>query len=117
MDSDRRAVRIIEANLQSTGLADRATVVQADAGRFLERARAEGRGWDLALLDPPYAFDEWDELLTGLPAPLVVAESDRAVEAPAGWGVIRQRRYGGTLVTVLRSTPSTGLATAPSPSE
>ena len=117
VDADRRAVRTIEANLQTTGLGDRATVALVDAGRFLERARTEHQRWDLALLDPPYAFDAWDELLAGLPASLAVAESDRAIDAPAGWGVIRQRRYGGTLVTVLRSTSPTGLTTASSPSE
>lgn len=117
VDADPRAVRVIEGNLATTGLGERATVTRADVGRYLERARGEGRGWDLALLDPPYAFDGWDELLTGLPARLAVVESDRAVDAPAGWGVIRQRRYGGTLVTVLRSTSSTGPATVPSPSE
>ena len=33
---------------------------------------------------------------------LVVVESDRDVEPPPGWGVVRERRYGSTLVAVLR---------------
>jgi len=117
VDSDRRAVQAIEANLRTTELADRATVHAVDAGRFLDRAQAEGEHWDVALLDPPYAYEGWDVLLARLPAQLAVAESDRAIEPPAGWGVVRQRRYGSTLVTVLRSTSPTGLATAPLPSE
>ncbi|HEY5155491.1 MAG TPA: 16S rRNA (guanine(966)-N(2))-methyltransferase RsmD [Acidimicrobiales bacterium] len=117
VDSDRRAVQAVEANLAVTGLANRASVQAVDADRFLERARTDGQQWDLALLDPPYAFDGWDGLLIGLPARLAVAESDRAIEAPPGWGVVRQRRYGSTLVTVLRSSSPTGPVTAPSPSE
>jgi 16S rRNA (guanine966-N2)-methyltransferase len=93
------------------------TFVERDAERFLDRARAEGRRWDLALLDPPYAYGAWVELLTDLPADLAVVESDRAVDPPLGWGVVRQRRYGSTLVTVLRSIPSTGPTTGPAPPE
>jgi 16S rRNA (guanine966-N2)-methyltransferase len=117
VERDRRAVAVIEANLAATGLAERATVVPSDAERFLDRARAEGRRWDLALLDPPYAYGAWVELLTDLPADLAVVESDRAVDPPLGWGVVRQRRYGSTLVTVLRSIPSTGPTTGPAPPE
>ncbi len=104
VDTDRRSIAAIEANLAATGLADRAEVVRADADSVLVRAAAEGRRWDLALLDPPYSFDGWADLLTGVPAGLVVVESDRSIEPPPGWGVVRERRYGGTLVAVLRPT-------------
>jgi 16S rRNA (guanine966-N2)-methyltransferase len=104
VDTDRRSIAAIEANLAATGLADRAEVVRADADSVLARAAAEGRRWDLALLDPPYSFDGWVDLLEGVPADLVVVESDRSIEPPPGWGVVRERRYGGTLVAVLRPT-------------
>ena len=42
-------------------------------------------------------------LLTRLRASLAVLESRRPVEVPAGWEIIRNKRYGGTLVTVVRS--------------
>jgi len=32
---------------------------------------------------------------------LVVAEAEKAVEAPQGWEQVRSRRYGRTWVTVL----------------
>ena len=104
VEQDRRSIAVIEANLATTGLAERATVVRADADSVVARAVAEGRRWDLALLDPPYAFDDWAELLAVLPADLAVVESDRSIEPPPGWGVVRERRYGGTLVAVLRPT-------------
>ncbi len=67
VDTDRRAIGAIEANLAATGLAERATVLRADADSVVARAVAEGRRWDLALLDPPYAFDGWADLLAVLP--------------------------------------------------
>jgi hypothetical protein len=48
--------------------------------------------------DPPYAFGAWLDLLARLPAGLVVVESGGPVPLPAGWGLARQARYGGTWV-------------------
>ena len=116
-DPDRRAIAAIEANLAATGLASLADVQATSAERELDDARVAGRRWDLALLDPPYAFDGWDRLLTALPADLAVVESDRPVPAPPGWRVVRERRYGTTLVTVLGSILSAGQTTGAAPPE
>ncbi|MDQ1424148.1 MAG: hypothetical protein QOD72_1646, partial [Acidimicrobiaceae bacterium] len=53
------ALAAIRANLDTTGLGGRATVVQADALSWLPARDAV----DLALVDPPYAFAEWSSLL------------------------------------------------------
>lgn len=100
VDDDPGAIAAIRANLATTGLAERAEVVRADARRFVRDAARAGRGWDLALADPPYRFDDWAALLGDLPAALVVLESDGAVEVPDGWTVLRSRRYGGSVVTL-----------------
>jgi hypothetical protein len=34
---------------------------------------------------------------------VVVIESDREVELPPGWGVVRAKGYGSTLVVIARS--------------
>src|SRR5436309_16131800 len=54
VESDGRALQAIRTNLDTTALADRATVVAGDALTFV---RTCGRRFDLAVLDPPYAFD------------------------------------------------------------
>ena len=59
------------------------------------------RGVDLALIDPPYEFDGWDQLLTNLEVPFVVAEAGREIAPPTGWEALRSRRYGRTWVTQL----------------
>jgi len=56
--------------------------------------------FDLALCDPPYDFTDWLALLDALRAEMAVLESAQAVALPSGWMVARERRYGGTLVTV-----------------
>lgn len=105
VDQDRPAQRAIEANLTTTGLAERATVVATTVARFLEGVRE--RRWDLALIDPPYEHDHdaWLELLDRLPADLAVLESNRPVEPPFGWEVIRSKRYGQTHVVITARQP------------
>lgn len=97
---DGNARSVVEANLRSTGLADRGSVVARDGA--VEAVRSGP--WDLVLLDPPYGFDGWAGLLEGVagalgPEAVVVIESDREIEPPPALGVIRVKRYGGTVVT------------------
>jgi 16S rRNA (guanine966-N2)-methyltransferase len=93
VDSDPGAISAVRANLASTGLAD-GEVVRADAVRWLS-----GSGeFDLALVDPPYSFNGWDDVFSRLRADVVVAESDRELEMPSPWLIVRVKRYGGTVV-------------------
>ena len=68
--------------------------MRADAVRWLDGDAA----FDLALVDPPYSYNGWDAVFSRLRAKLVVAESDRDLEVPAGWLIVRRKRYGGTVV-------------------
>ena len=100
VESDRRALAAIGSNLDRTRLAEKATVTATDVGPFVASGRA-GRGFDLVLADPPYSFDGWDVLLAGLElGAVVVVESGRAIVPPPPWSAIRQKRYGGTWVTI-----------------
>jgi len=108
VESDRRAADVVAANLAELGLGDRATVVRRALPAALEQLPGE---LDLVLADPPYAFDGWADLLDRLSARLaadavVVAESDRALDLPAGWTKVRERSYGGTVVTFARREPA-----------
>jgi 16S rRNA (guanine966-N2)-methyltransferase len=103
VERDRTARALIARNLAGTGLSGGATISGGSAERFIERAGAEGRTFDLALLDPPYAYTGWPDLLDALPASIAVIESDREIEAGSRWQVVRSRRYGTTLVAVARA--------------
>jgi 16S rRNA (guanine966-N2)-methyltransferase len=98
----RPALDALRANLTSTGLAAAANVVALSAEAYLAR---HPEPVELALCDPPYAFDGWSELLAALPAALVVCESDRPIDPGPGGRVVRTRRYGGTVVTFARPRP------------
>jgi 16S rRNA (guanine966-N2)-methyltransferase len=100
VDDDARALATVRRNLAATGLAAGATVVRADALRF------DGGPFELALLDPPYAFDDeaWQALLMTLDADVAVLESDRELPLPEPWRLLRAKRYGGTVVMIVRRT-------------
>jgi 16S rRNA (guanine966-N2)-methyltransferase len=97
VDSDRDAVAAIRVNLTSTGLADRATLQRRDVLSFLVTGRER---YDLALCDPPYAYDDWQRLLDTLRARTVVIESDRTIDVGSSWQVAREKRYGTTVVVI-----------------
>jgi 16S rRNA (guanine(966)-N(2))-methyltransferase RsmD len=99
VDLDPEALAAARQNLEAVGLGDEpATLVRASLPGWLEGGGAGS--FDLALCDPPYDFEEWPALLGALRAEVVVMESSSAVALAGGWVVTRERRYGGTLVTV-----------------
>ncbi len=99
VERDRAALQAIRDNLTTLKAADRSVVVAADAVGWV---RSHGRvSADVVFADPPYDFDGWDELLTGLDASIVVAETGRALICPTGWTQLRARRYGRTHISIL----------------
>ena len=114
VESDAAAVVVLRDNLATLWLEDRADVVRADAPTWLAGPKARGAPFDLALCDPPYRFDAWEAVLDALDAEVAVLESGRALEPGPRWEVHRSRRYGGTLVTVVRRAPNApSVASAP----
>jgi 16S rRNA (guanine966-N2)-methyltransferase len=103
VDQDPGALEAVRTNLAAVGLGDEpATVVRAALPGWLAGAPA----FDLALCDPPYTFEQWPELLSVLRAETAVLESSAPIALPDGWMVARERRYGGTLVTVAQRSES-----------
>jgi 16S rRNA (guanine966-N2)-methyltransferase len=108
VERDRRAIEVIRANLAALELGvDQARVVHAPARAALRDASARGDAYDLVLLDPPYreAPALGRELSQALPAVLapdarVVAESDRRAPLALELPVVRERRYGDTLIRI-----------------
>jgi 16S rRNA (guanine966-N2)-methyltransferase len=103
VDLDPDALAAVRQNLEAVGLdGEPATLVRAALPGWLEGAAAGP--FDLALCDPPYKFEEWPALLAALRADTVVMESSEPIVVPEAWVIARERRYGGTLVTVAHRT-------------
>ena len=97
VERDRAARAAIEQNLDALGFDGQATVTARDATAWTPTTP-----FDLALIDPPYAFDGWAELLSKRLASLLVIESGREPDIGEDLEVIRQKRYGATVVTIVR---------------
>ena len=111
VDRAEAASVAIKRNLEAAGYRDRGLVFRSDAARWLATHQVEVGEATLALLDPPYAdtraleaaLRELDAHLPG--AATVVAEHDSRHRLPEleRLAVDRERRYGGSSVTILRT--------------
>ncbi len=107
VDSSRRAVAAVRANLEALGLD--ATVRRGDALSFLEAGEA-ARRYQIVFVDPPYdlAGRLAAPLAERLPAALtddarIVTESDKRNPLELPFPVLRERVYGDTRLTVHRN--------------
>lgn len=74
-----------------------------------------GAGYDLVFLDPPYGMGLGEKALASLieggwltPDALIVWEEGSAPMAPPGFDQIDQRKYGDTIVTILKPAGQLG---------
>jgi 16S rRNA (guanine966-N2)-methyltransferase len=97
------ALAALRSNLDALGLAERASVVDGDARSAL-RGPAK---YDLVFLDPPYAaVGELAATLAGAlptvlaPGARVISESDRRAPLELALPLLRERRYGDTMIRI-----------------
>lgn len=105
VDVSRAAEAAIRRNLQATRLD--AELSRGDALRFLRRARAASRQYDLVFLDPPYRHVA---ALGAEPAAVlapvlcaqarVICESDRRRPLELELPLLDERTYGQTLIRI-----------------
>ena len=108
VDQEPRGLAILRQNLDALGFKDRAHVVRGDVVRWLESSPSAVASADFIFLDPPYddtvldrALNQLDREVTGA---TVMAEHSRRQQVPylSRLHVDRERRYGDTVVTVLK---------------
>jgi len=105
VDSAAVAVAAIRENLEQLGL--ESEVLRMPALRALSCTPVAGRQYDLVFLDPPYrlASSLATELSTALPPILapearIAVECDRRAPLTLDLPLLRERRYGDTLIRV-----------------
>jgi len=116
VDSSRKSIACIEANLAFTRLGDRAEVLSCDALTAI--LRLEGRitePLDVIFMDPPYGKGLAQEALERLKrSPLISketlilveekADTDFSFAEEAGYGIIKTKSYGSNKHVWLKKT-------------
>jgi 16S rRNA (guanine(966)-N(2))-methyltransferase RsmD len=108
VDREPRGLAILRQNLEALGLKERAQVVRGDVVRWLEGSPEQIKRAGVVFLDPPYDDVVLDRALKVLDREVedatVIAEHSRRHVLPTlvRLRADRQRRYGDTMVTVLR---------------
>jgi 16S rRNA (guanine966-N2)-methyltransferase len=105
VDSSRKAIAAIRANLEALGIDADIRPIAARAALRAASGRAEA--YDLVFLDPPYrhAAELGRELSEGLAAVLapgarVITESDRRAPLQLDLPLADERRYGDTVIRI-----------------
>ncbi len=96
VERDRHAAQVLRDNVDRLDFADRSEILVASVERALS-----GRGQvDIAFCDPPYADDPWDDLLSSIPANLLVGHADTEIALTGDWVELRRRTYGRARVVI-----------------
>ncbi len=103
VDMEKSAIKAIYENLSQLGYLERAELVRSDS---LEYIKNNAKGWDLVFLDPPYEFEDWENLLSLLAeSAVLVIESNREIEAaPEIWETVKKGTYSNSYIKVCINT-------------
>jgi 16S rRNA (guanine966-N2)-methyltransferase len=111
VDSGRRALATIRDNLGRTGLSEHAEVIRTD----LRRGRVPDGPFDLAFLDPPYAFpvgalrrvlaETAERLEPGGAGALTRPARSSTDVIPVNWQVVKRLAYGDARILLFREGP------------
>ncbi|MGL5008319.1 MAG: RsmD family RNA methyltransferase, partial [Paracoccaceae bacterium] len=107
VDDGNAARTLLRRNIALMRAEDSATYLRRDATKL---GPLTGTRFDLVFLDPPYGKTLGEAALSSAlhgnwlaPEALIVWEESTPPTPPAGFNQLDQRRYGDTLVTILRA--------------
>tara|TARA_B100001250_G_C19372964_1_gene602796 strand:+ start:57 stop:584 length:528 start_codon:yes stop_codon:yes gene_type:complete len=101
VDKSSESLELIKENLKKSGFEKTSEIVKEDSLKWLQKS---SKSLDLVLLDPPYSFKNWSELLDTLlqkQPRIVVIESNREIDPGPNWHVDSIRQYGSSVVVVI----------------
>lgn len=111
VEQDRAVAKLLQANVEHAGFADRTRVVVQPAERAVAQL-PDGESFDLVLVDPPYREGLAQPVLERLaerglvtPDGLVLVEHARveSLAWPETWELELERRFGDSTITLLRA--------------
>ena len=101
VDKSPESLELVRENLKKSGFEKKAETVNEDSVNWLQKSSKPS---DLVLLDPPYGFEDWPELLDALSQKqpgIVVIESDREIDPGPKGHVDSIRQYGSSVVVII----------------
>jgi 16S rRNA (guanine966-N2)-methyltransferase len=116
VDRNPICLNFIRQNLTTLGMLDRAQLVRGDA----TRPPVSGP-FDVIFMGPPYHDEKWNALRLTVPTITNIGESKllapeglvigqhhqkEPVEAPAGWIIFRQEKYGDSILSFFEQAAS-----------
>ncbi|WP_299607495.1 16S rRNA (guanine(966)-N(2))-methyltransferase RsmD [uncultured Tateyamaria sp.] len=105
VENGRVGQRLISENIRKLDAADQSKLMRTDATKL---GALDGTKFDLIFLDPPYGKGMGEKALTAIrdwcnTGALVVWEENAPMDAPPGYALLDQRRFGSTHVTLLEA--------------
>lgn len=109
VDSSAEAIKITRSNVSACGFDDRAKILCSDSERYLRTAK---KGFDIALLDPPYRQGTLERILPQLAdimsdsGATVICEHEKGLELGDEYGSLKKYRcykYGKIALTVFKA--------------
>ena len=101
VDESSESLELVKENLKKAGFEKNSEIIKGDSLDWLQKS---SKSADLVLLDPPYGFENWAELLDTLlqkrPG-IAVIESNREIDPGPKWHVDSIRQYGSSVVVVI----------------
>ncbi len=111
VDSAFAAIKTIKANVELTKAPERFTVKKMPVQRALDEFAAEGKQFDLIMMDPPYAkqhalaqLDQIRDAHMLAPGGKIMIETGQDVDYPEtipGYTILREQTYGVAQVIIL----------------
>lgn len=107
VDDGAKALALLKSNIAKMKAEGEARILRQDATRLGPNA---GSGFGLVFLDPPYGKGLGERALAAAarggwlaPGAVVVWEEGTAPSVPEGFALADQRKYGDTIVTLVRA--------------
>jgi len=111
VDNNVNAVRLCKQNISNLGFKAQSEIWHMDVFAALSRCKIQSRSFELVFADPPYAFQNWGELLSAIleegvlsPGGKVVVERARRCVLPTlprALSLQKEMKFGDTVVSIL----------------
>ena len=93
---NKKSASIIVKNYKLLGL--KPNIILGDSRKIIEKL---GNNFDVIYVDPPYESDLYDNIVSKIKSGIVVLEHTKKFDYP-GWETIREKNYGGKIITIMR---------------